>query len=64
MGLVGLEVRFQDEARRSPGAVLLRTTFFVLAVACLGIGLIWGIFDREAKCWQDILSDSHVARVA
>lgn len=64
MGLVGLEVHFQSDSRRSAGAVLLRTTFFVLAVACLGIGLIWGIFDREAKCWQDILSDSHIARVA
>ena len=64
MGLVGLEVRFLHESRRSPGAVLLRTTFYVLAIACLGIGLIWGIFDREAKCWQDILSDSHIARVA
>ncbi len=64
MGLVGLEVRFQQEGLRSPGAVLLRTTFYVLAIACLGIGLIWGIFDREAKCWQDILSDSHIARVA
>lgn len=64
MGLVGLEVRFQNDGRRSAGAVMLRTTFYVLAIACLGIGLIWGIFDREAKCWQDILSDSHIARVA
>jgi hypothetical protein len=64
MGLVGLEVRFQDDSRPAPGTILLRITFYILAIACLGIGLFWGIFDREAKCWQDILSDSHIARVA
>ena len=63
MAMVGLQVVQDGDRAMSPRAILVRTIIYLLAVACSGIGLIWGIFDREAKCWQDILSDSHVTRV-
>jgi len=64
MMMVGLQVKSDQSDRLSPTTVLLRTTFFLLGIACFFLGLIWGIFDREAKCWQDILSGTTVVRVS
>jgi uncharacterized RDD family membrane protein YckC len=64
MAMAGLQVVRADNGPLPPRAILIRTAFYILAIACAFIGLVWGIFDREAQCWQDILSDSHVTRVA
>ncbi len=63
MHLVGLRVQGGDDRRLSPRAALVRTAAFMLSVCCLFLGLIWGIFDRQAQCWQDILSETNVTRV-
>jgi hypothetical protein len=33
--------------------VLLRSLFFLPSVGLLGIGIIWGVFDRKKRCWHD-----------
>jgi len=64
MRMVGLQTQYEHESRLPPRVALLRTVFFLISVACLGLGLFWAVFDREAKCWQDILSESGVIRTS
>lgn len=63
MFLVGLEIRSGDATRLTPRLALVRVSaFLLLSVACLFLGLLWGVVDRRARCWHDILSDSRVVR--
>lgn len=59
---VGLQVTSCRKTHLTAGAILVRTAVFAASIACLGLGLFWGIFDRESKCWQDILSDTCIVR--
>ncbi|MBN2431422.1 MAG: RDD family protein [Acidobacteria bacterium] len=63
MMLVGLQVVAGGKHRLPLGTALLRTTVFIAATVLLGCGLLWGIVRPDAKCWQDILTDSDVIRV-
>lgn len=63
MFLTGLCVRYERKDRLPAKIALARISVYLLAAACLGVGLFWGIFDRELKCWHDILTDSEVVRI-
>ncbi len=44
--------------------ILVRCCVFLLGSAFLGVGLLWGFFDRQARCLHDRLSQSLVVRVS
>ncbi len=62
MVIVGLQVAYRGGTRLTPTAALVRISAFLFAIVCFFLGLVWGLFDSEARCWQDILSDSRVIR--
>jgi uncharacterized RDD family membrane protein YckC len=37
---------------------LIRFITALLSTALLGLGLLWSIFDKERRCWHDIISHS------
>lgn len=43
---------------------LLRFFGGMLSLACLGLGHVWMLFDRERRTWPDMLSKTRIVRVA
>jgi hypothetical protein len=41
--------------RGSTMALFLRAFFFLPSLAFCGIGLAWGLFDRQRRCWHDLV---------
>jgi len=37
----------------SPGLIFLRAVFFVPSSLLMGGGILWGLFDRQRRCWHD-----------
>jgi uncharacterized RDD family membrane protein YckC len=65
IGMMITDLRLLDSGRTRPVflSVLARTLFYPCAVLFFGIGLVWGFFDRRARCLHDILSGTRVTRV-
>jgi uncharacterized RDD family membrane protein YckC len=65
IGMMITDLRLLDSSRARPAAlsVFARTLFYPSAVLFLGIGLLWGFFDRRARCIHDILSGTRISRV-
>jgi uncharacterized RDD family membrane protein YckC len=51
----GMHIRAQ-----SGFATLGRAVCFLVAVAPLGVGLLWCFFDARRRCWHDVITDSEV----
>jgi len=64
MMLTDLRVVGPGGSRPSLPQIITRCCTFLLGSAVLGIGLIWGFFDRQARCLHDRLSGSHVVRIS
>jgi uncharacterized RDD family membrane protein YckC len=64
MMLVGLQLKSGETDRLSVKQSLLRITVYLIGVTCAGAGLVWALFNSEAKCWHDLVSDSTVIRIA
>ncbi|MBI4481477.1 MAG: RDD family protein [Acidobacteria bacterium] len=62
MMLSGLEVLDNDGGKPSPSQAVLRTLGFFLAAGTMAAGLLWGIFEPEGRCWQDLISRTRVHR--
>lgn len=43
-----------------PGAALLRCVGATLSAACLGLGYLWKLVDRNGRYWHDYLSGTHL----
>ena len=41
----------------------LRMVGGILSLACLGLGHLWMLFDRQGRTWPDMLSGSSIERV-
>lgn len=41
----------------TPGAILLRSVFFIFSFSLGGIGLLWSLGDRRRRCLHDIFVD-------
>ena len=39
---------------------LIRALAAMLSAACLGLGYLWCLFDREKRYWHDTLSGTHL----
>jgi len=62
IGMMITHLRLAAEAGKRPsfGRVLSRCVLFVLSVAALGVGLLWGCFDPDSRCLHDHLSGTRV----
>ncbi len=65
LGMVAWRLRFASaDARVSLRQAHLRLLGGALSVACLGIGHLWILFNKQRRSWPDLLSVSHIVRVA
>jgi len=64
MMLTDLRLVSTSSGRLGVSQVLLRCSAFLLGLAVLGIGLLWGCFDSRAYCLHDRLSHSRVMKAA
>jgi uncharacterized RDD family membrane protein YckC len=51
-----------DEKRPHMRQILVRCCIYLVSFLCLGIGLLWALFDSENRCFHDILTDTRVVR--
>jgi uncharacterized RDD family membrane protein YckC len=64
MMIANLQVVYgQGENRLAAIRSFARCCGFLLSLSCLGLGLIWALFDRENQCLHDRLTHTHVVRV-
>ncbi len=66
IGMMITDLRVVDEAEGRPpvARILLRCGWYLLALLAVGLGLLWGCVDRQAKCLHDRLSGTKVVRVS
>jgi uncharacterized RDD family membrane protein YckC len=64
MMLTDLRMVGDSTARAGILQILGRCGAFLLGVAALGIGLIWGFFDHRARCLHDLLSGTRIIRIS
>ena len=55
-----LRIDSLDGGRINTGQALLRLAVAPLSAACLGLGYLWVLIDREQRSWHDICSRSRV----
>ncbi len=60
MMITHLRLVGKDGKRPAMGHIVTRCALYVPSVLLLGIGLLWGCFDREAKCLHDRLSGTGI----
>lgn len=48
----------------APAAIFLRSFFFLISFAFLGLGLIWSLFDQRRRCWHDVAADIQPEEIA
>jgi hypothetical protein len=41
--------------RGTATAIFLRSFFFLPSMGFVGVGLLWGLFDRKKRCWHDLI---------
>lgn len=64
LGMVAWQLRFASGAARvSVGEAHLRLLGGALSLACLGLGHVWILFDKQRRGWPDLLSGSRVTRI-
>lgn len=51
-----------DGSRISQRQAWLRFGMAIISLLALGIGFLWSLFDRERRCWHDIISGTRLIR--
>ena len=63
LGMLAWRLRVTDgNAPISLRQAHLRMVGGILSLACLGLGHLWMLFDRQGRTWPDILSASSIER--
>lgn len=63
LGMLAWRLRVTDgDAPISLRQAHLRIAGGILSLACLGLGHLWMLFDRQGRTWPDILSASSIER--
>lgn len=62
LGMRAWRVRLErsDGGRTGWGACGLRFAASLVSAAALGLGFWWSLFDRQRRCWHDILSGTRL----
>lgn len=65
VGMMMTDLRVVDGQKKPPliRQILGRLSSFIPSLLVFGVGLIWGIFDRESRCLHDRLSGTYVIRI-
>jgi uncharacterized RDD family membrane protein YckC/transposase-like protein len=65
IGMMITELRIVgvDNMRPMTGRLLIRCFWHLVSLLFFGIGLLWGLFNRENLCLHDALSGTHVVRI-
>jgi len=65
IGMMLTDLRIVGVPFRRLGAIqiLVRCCAFLLGISALGLGLLWGCFDRRSRCFHDVLSGTNVVRI-
>jgi uncharacterized RDD family membrane protein YckC len=64
MMLTDLRLVGASAGRPSMAQLLVRCGSFLVSLALLGIGLLWGCFDNQTRCLHDHLSQTRVVRIS
>ena len=64
MMLTDLRIDTGSAARPRLSQIILRCGSYLLGIAALGAGLLWGCFDRQSRCLHDHVSHTRIVRVA
>ncbi len=63
LGMLAWRLRVTaGDAPFGPRQAHLRMAGGILSLACLGLGHLWMMFDRQGRSWPDILSGSNIER--
>jgi uncharacterized RDD family membrane protein YckC len=60
MAVLGLQVLRADGIDLGPGRALIRTLVLPLSFVLFGIGLLWGLVQREHRCLHDLIAGTCV----
>jgi uncharacterized RDD family membrane protein YckC len=63
MMLTDLKITASSFRRPRASQIFVRCVVYLLGTAGLGLGLLWGCFDRQAMCLHDRLSRTQVTRI-
>jgi uncharacterized RDD family membrane protein YckC len=65
IGMMITDLRVVDSSRGRPGSerLLGRCLLYPVSLLPLGLGLLWGCFDRQSRCLHDTLSGTRVVRL-
>ncbi len=66
IGMMLTDLRLTGASIRRPDVsqILVRCCAFLFGLAFAGLGLVWGCFDRQARCLHDLLSRTRVVRTS
>jgi len=53
-------IRSSDGETATAGQALLRCVGALLSAACLGLGYLWCLIDRNRRCWHDYVSGTEL----
>ena len=64
LGMRAWRVRIIDNNGNRPGwaQCAIRFLFSLLSATALGAGFIWSLFEKEKRCWHDIVSGTRLVR--
>lgn len=62
LGMQAWRIKLVTLSGEQPGAgrLLLRSLAAVLSIACLGLGYLWCLVDRNGRYWHDYLSGTEL----
>lgn len=65
IGMMITNLRVVDKDKRPPqiSIVLGRSCAYLLSLLCLGIGLLWALFDPEHQCFHDRITGTRVVQL-
>lgn len=59
-----LQLVSYDGSRISQRQAWQRFGMAIVSLLALGIGFFWSLFDRDGRCWHDIVSGTRLIRVS
>jgi uncharacterized RDD family membrane protein YckC len=63
MMITDLRLTGDEEQRPRVSQILLRCGLFAISLLAVGLGLLWGCVDRDARCFHDRFSGTKVIRI-
>lgn len=64
LGMRAWSVRIIDDSGNPPGWAHCTVRFLcsILSAAALGAGFLWSLFEKDKRCWHDIVSGTRLVK--